>query len=157
MKKYSFMIALFLVLFALSACNNNSSSYKTEPIDVKLTVNPEKAEAGQLITFKASVTQGKAKVNDADEVTFEIWRSKSDNHERIIGLNPKNGVYTIEKSFAEEGTYYIISHVTARGMHTMPQKEFVVGTPSEKEDSPGAHSMDGMDMNHEESSNGTEK
>lgn len=155
MRKFIYLLAVCLFLLALTACSNDSGAGKTEPIDVKLTINPKKAEVNQPITFKASVTQGKEKVNDADEVKFEIWRSKSDHHETIIGLHPKNGVYTISKPFDQEGTYYIITHVTARSFHTMPLKEFVVGTPSEKEESPGAHSMDGMNMDHDDSNDGT--
>ena len=32
----------------------------------------------------------------------------------------------MEKTFDEAGTYRIVSHVTARGMHSMPLKELTV-------------------------------
>lgn len=152
MKKlvYVFIFCLFLSITA--ACGNQHEDHNNQPqmLEVDLSVNPEKGEVNKPITFKAKVTQGNEKVNDADEVTFEIWRSKDENHEKIDIKNPKNGVYSIEKTFQQEGTYYIISHVTARDMHNMPKKEFVVGTPSEPEDDQADNSMDGMDMDNGE-------
>ena len=60
--------------------------------------------------------------------------SKADKHEKVEIKHTENGIYRLEKSFPQEGTYYIISHVTARDMHNMPKKEFTIGTPSEPED-----------------------
>lgn len=117
-----------------------------EMVNVSLSVNPNPGQPNKPITFEAKVTQGKEKINDAD-VTFEIWRSKDEKHVKISIKHAEDGVYRLEKSFQQEGTYYIISHVTARDMHNMPKKEFTVGTPSEKEDSTSSSSMDGMDMN----------
>ena len=73
-------------------------------------------------------------MEDADKVTFEIWRSKDEKHEKIDVTHAEDGIYRLEKSFQQEGTYYIISHVTARDMHNMPKKEFIIGTASEPED-----------------------
>ncbi|WP_156509930.1 hypothetical protein [Rossellomorea aquimaris] len=44
-----------------------------------------------------------------------------------------NGIYTIKKTFKEEGIYYVQTHVTARDMHVMPKKQFVVGEVSAEE------------------------
>lgn len=148
MKKLVFMLIALLSVIAAVSCSkqNEESSKMPEMVNVSLSVNPNPGQPNKPITFEAKVTQGKEKINDAD-VTFEIWRSKDDRHEKISIKHAEAGVYRLEKSFQQEGTYYIISHVTARDMHNMPKKEFTVGTPSEKEDSTSSSSMDGMDMN----------
>jgi hypothetical protein len=145
MKKLLYFVAATLVFVVLVACGNgvNPSSDQPKMLNVKLSVSPNKGEVNQPITFEAKVTQGNEKVNDADEVLFEIWRAKDENHEKIAVKQPKNGVYHLEKSFKQEGTYYIVSHVTARGMHNMPKKEFIIGNPSEPE---SKDSMNGMKM-----------
>ncbi len=149
MKKLVYVFLSIFAVFALTACSSQKQQPKDsvpKMLEVNLTVSPAKGEVNQQVTFKAEVTQGSEKVNDADEVTFEIWRSKDPNHEKITIKNPKNGVYSLKKTFQQEGTYYIISHVTARGMHNMPKKEFVIGQPSEKEDSQSNSSMGDMKM-----------
>ncbi len=121
-------------------------------VEVILSIKPNPGELGKPVTFEAKVTQGKDQVDDA-EVIFEIWRAKNDNHEKVEIKHSENGVYRLEKSFNQEGTYYIISHVTARDMHNMPKKEFVVGTPSEPEDANAKNSMDNMDKDNMKESN----
>lgn len=145
MKKIAVLFLFLLLLFVLASCNQaKQSNNSLQILDVKLSISPVKGEVNKPITFKAKVTQGKENVNDADEVKFEIWRSKDPKHVSTIIKHAKNGAYQLEKSFTQEGTYYIISHVTARGMHTMPKKEFIIGKPSAPEDS--TQSMNGMDM-----------
>lgn len=148
MKKLVFILIALLSVTAAVSCSkqNEESSKMPEMVNVSLSVNPNPGQPNKPITFEAKVTQGKEKINDAD-VTFEIWRSKDEKHVKISIKHAEDGVYRLEKSFQQEGTYYIISHVTARDMHNMPKKEFTVGTPSEKEDSTSSSSMDGMDMN----------
>lgn len=121
-------------------------------VEVNLSIKPNPGELGKPVTFEAKVTQGKDQVEDA-EVIFEIWRAKNDKHEKVEIKHSENGVYRLEKSFNQEGTYYIISHVTARDMHNMPKKEFVVGTPSEPEDANAKNSMDNMDKDNMKESN----
>jgi len=146
-KKLIVFIVTILLVVALTSCNNQSST-NNEPkmVNVELTAKPKTGKVNEPITFEAKVTQGNEKVNDADEVVFEIWRSKSDKHEKFEIKHPKNGVYSLKKSFTEEGTYYIVSHVTARNMHNMPKKEFTVGSPSAPEDANSNSSMDGMNV-----------
>lgn len=148
MKKNLIWALAILTLLVLTACNKNQPSNEVpEMLDVKLTVNPEKGEINQPIIFEAKVTQGNENVEDAKSVKFEIWRAHAEEHEKIDVKHAEDGIYRLEKTFQEEGTYYIISHVTARDMHNMPKKEFVVGTPSEPEDpSDAKDSMEDMDM-----------
>jgi hypothetical protein len=149
MKKYlAGLISLLLLSFAVSCskAEEHQNTQMPELLEVKLSVNPEEAEPNQAITFEATVTQGKEAVTDADEVTFEIWRAHDEKHEKIDVKHAENGIYRLEKSFDREGTYYIISHVSARDMHNMPKKEFIVGSASEPEEANSTKSMDGMDM-----------
>lgn len=152
MKKIKLLSLLILALLVVSACgtkDNQNQAEKELPefVEVKLTVTPEHGQANEPIIFEAKVTQGEENVEDADEVKFEIWRANDVNHDKVKIEHAEDGIYRLEKSFAQEGTYYIISHVTARDMHTMPKKEFVIGTASEKEDpNESKDSMEGMDM-----------
>ena len=82
------------------------------------------------VVNEALVTQGDEEVKDANEVKFEIWKSGQEEHKKIIGKHQGNGIYSITKTFQEEGDYSIIAHVTARDMHNMPKKDIIVG-PSE--------------------------
>jgi tetrahydromethanopterin S-methyltransferase subunit B len=148
MKKIRLMFLSFLCVLALASCSSQKEKQSSIPkmLDVNLAISPQKGVVNQSITFKATVTQGKERVNDADEVTFEIWRSMNPNHEKIDVKKGENGVYSLTKTFQQDGTYYVISHITARGMHNMPKKEFIIGQPSEEENSKTDSSMKGMNM-----------
>ncbi|MCM3724232.1 FixH family protein [Neobacillus cucumis] len=152
MRKIVLMLITILSLSVAVSCSNKQEKTDDMPemVDVNLSVKPNPGEANKPIIFEAKVTQGKEKINDA-EVTFEVWRSKDPNHEKIALKHAEDGVYRLEKTFQQEGTYYIISHVTARDMHNMPMKEFTIGKPSEKEDSTSVHSMDGMNTDDHKS------
>jgi hypothetical protein len=152
MKKFKILSILILALLIVSACGNKDNQNQAdnelpEFVEVKLTVTPEHGQVNEPIIFETKVTQGEEDVEDADEVKFEIWRAKDENHEKVEVQHAEDGIYRLEMSFAQEGTYYIISHVTARDMHNMPKKEFVIGTASEPEDpKESKDSMEGMDM-----------
>lgn len=143
------LVLIFIVFFlVISACSGTDKSNDEIPkmLNVELTITPEKAKPNEPISFQAKVTYGDENVTDADKVTFEIWRSKDDNHEKIDVTHTKDGIYQLDKSFPTEGTYYIFSHVTAREMHNMPKKEFTVGEPSEPEE----NNSGGMEMDERE-------
>ncbi|MDN4526335.1 FixH family protein [Fictibacillus fluitans] len=76
--------------------------------------------------IKAAVSQNGEPVNAADEVLFEWWRSGEKKHQKVEIKEGKNGIYTLKTHDLKPGKYVVISHVTARGMHTMPKKEFSV-------------------------------
>ncbi|GLB61143.1 FixH family protein [Cytobacillus sp. NCCP-133] len=144
MKKLIYVMIPLMLLVSLTACNDNNTDGEEEPqfLDVKLSVNPEKAEVNEPVAFEAKVTYGEEEVTDADEVKFEVWRANEKEHEKILVEHAENGIYRLEKSFTEEGTYYIYSHVTARRMHNMPKKEFIIGQPSEPEEDSANAEMD---------------
>ncbi|MEH7075393.1 FixH family protein [Neobacillus drentensis] len=146
MKKFFVFFVIVLCLGIVVSCNKKDQGDSLpKMVDVNLSIKPNPGKINEPITFEAKVTQGKDKVNDA-EVIFEIWRSKADKHEKMEIKPAENGIYRLEKAFPQEGTYYIISHVTARDMHNMPKKEFTVGIPSEPEDENSSNSMENMNM-----------
>ena len=150
MKKW--LAGIAVMGFLLGGCSA-APSEEAEPkmLEVELPVNPEKADAGETVSFEAAIRYGDETVTDADEVKFEIWKSQDEHHDIIPVKAAKNGKYALEKSFTEEGTYYVYSHVTARDMHIMPKKEFIIGKPSEPEEE-GSSSMNGMEEHEEEHS-----
>ncbi|MFD1038858.1 FixH family protein [Virgibacillus byunsanensis] len=153
MKNISYLF-LFIIIVVLSACGQeeDSSSGNNEDavqaIDVQLEA-PEQVNADELTVFSATVTQADNPVEDADEVDFEIWKdTEKDESEMIEAKHEGNGVYAIEKAFSKEGIYMVQSHVTARGMHAMPQKEVRVG---DVEPSAEAESEHDDDSDHSDS------
>ena len=61
------------------------------------------------------------KNDDVEMIEFEI--EKKDGEGKGKMLNPKQvgeGVYEIQTSFSEPGTYTVQSHVSAKGTHNMP-------------------------------------
>lgn len=141
MKKGLMVTILLILIMILTACVQEEEE-TPQFLDVKLSITPELAEKGETVLFEAKVTYGEENVTDADEVAFEIWRSNDENHEKIKVKHKENGVYSLEKTFDVDGTYYVYAHVTARRMHNMPKKEFVVGTASDKEEGSSSPVMD---------------
>jgi hypothetical protein len=116
-------------LLLVAACSSSTSENNEIPqvVQVEIKTVPDTFHSGQVVQIEAHVTQGSEKVKDAQEVKFEIWKKDQDKHENTIETHSQNGVYRIEKTFPEDGIYYVIAHVTARDMHVMPKKELVVG------------------------------
>src|SRR6476469_4647719 len=97
MKMVRMIFLSVLCLVFLASCGNQKAKQDQMPemLNVDLSISPEKGEVNQPVTFKAKVTQGKEAVNDADEVTFEIWRSKDPNHEKVQIKKASNGIYSL--------------------------------------------------------------
>lgn len=150
---------LLLGLFLLAACSQNeandkeketSSENEVKALNVELTTSPEadSIKVGEEFSAQAKVTYGEESVNDAKEVRFEFWKEgqPQDDHEMIEGEFQKDGTYTMTKTVNEPGVYYVISHVTARGMHNMPQKKLVIGNPNmNTEENHKDHNQDSHD------------
>lgn len=118
-------ILTVLFFFILGGCAQENEEPLPEMVEVEIIL-PEVINRGEEIPLKAQITQGKEFVNDADSVQFEIWKEDQEAHEKVEAKNTKEGIYSLQKSFSESGKYIIIAHVTARGMHNMPKKEFIV-------------------------------
>jgi hypothetical protein len=132
------LVALILFGGIVAGCSNeknktqqNEETPSLEFIEVSIKT-PEQINLNEDIQIQAIVTQGTDQVDDASEVKFELWKVGQEEHEEIEAQHDGKGVYSITKTFSENGQYAVIAHVTARSMHTMPKKEFTVGTPEEE-------------------------
>ncbi|MEC0239840.1 FixH family protein [Paenibacillus dokdonensis] len=137
--KAATVVILATVPFMMSACSDSAHNAESgqglfqDVINVSIQTSPDKIVLNQPVTINASVSQGGDAVNDAKKVEFEVWKWGDKNHETLKGKHQGEGVYSIEKEFPSEGIYYVIAHVSARGMHNMPRRQLVVGNVSEKE------------------------
>ncbi|MNJ36789.1 FixH family protein [Paenibacillus bouchesdurhonensis] len=137
MKKWTAAL-LVLVIAVLAGCSSASDQTRLlneipEIIEVQIQSDPEELKLGESVAIQAKVTQGGEDVTDAKSVIFEVWYSGDEEHEMLEGTHTGNGVYGIERTFDKDGVYNVIAHVTARDMHNMPRKQFIVGTVSEEE------------------------
>ncbi|RKQ35545.1 FixH family protein [Oceanobacillus halophilus] len=130
MKKNKFLLVslVSIMVVTLIACNgdtnNETEELKELIVDFQL---PESVSAGETIELKAVVTYGDEIVEDADEVTFEIWeQDDEENSIKIEANNNGDGSYTAETTFDTEGTYEMYAHTTARDLHTMPLESIEV-------------------------------
>ncbi|OKL36445.1 hypothetical protein BLL40_10540 [Domibacillus mangrovi] len=131
-------MALICVLLFLSACtasSDQSSQTTSAPKAVEVEiVLPEEIALNEESTLKVRLTQDQENIEDAEDVQFEIWKASSrEENELIEAKHEKEGIYSVKKMFQEDGIYYVQTHVTARNMHVMPKKQFIVGTVSEEE------------------------
>lgn len=124
---------MLIALFIIAGCSNKqeirNNEESPELIEVSVEINSPTIKIHEAVVIKAKVTQGKDVVKDATEVKFEIWRDgdSEDDHEKLEGeINQTEGVYYINKTFHQPGLYYVITHVTARNMHSMPKLELEV-------------------------------
>ncbi|RHW38110.1 hypothetical protein D1B31_15145 [Neobacillus notoginsengisoli] len=145
------LLAVALVGCADGEDQDNSAGTNEPPklIEVEILL-PDKIDPNVETEIKTHVTQDGENVEDANEVKFEVFKAGDKDHEMLEAKHIGDGVYGVKKTFTEEGNYVVISHVTAREMHNMPKKEFVVGNPSEAESEHG--SSGGHEHGHGESS-----
>ncbi len=127
MKKW---LGLLMVVMILTGCAKTASvedMHHNDLIDVQLTWDREIIGKDDKVTFSTDVLQNGSVVLDADEVEYEIWLEGTPKDQRekvVVKINDEK--YQLEKTFTETGTYFVIVHVTARGVHSMPKKTFVV-------------------------------
>jgi plastocyanin len=143
MRKKLWLMMLALVLVVLAGCGNKADSNDEldglTALEVEFEV-PETLDVGETLVLEAIVTYGGESVEDADEVVFEVWeRGKQDESEKIDSKNNRDGTYTAEVTFEEDGIYEMYAHTTAREMHTMPKREVTVGEGGHYEDEHDDH------------------
>lgn len=135
MKRFLVFCGALFIIFAISGCSkSNDPTDELKPIEVTIQIQPEVFKANEEVTIQALVSHGDEKVNDANEVAFEIQRQGEKEREIINAESKGEGVYEIKTTFPVNGTYDVIAHVTARDMHVMPKKELIVGEPAAEED-----------------------
>jgi hypothetical protein len=114
--KNTILLFISVTVFVLSGCGNGNTNHQAENreelptmIEVNLSVNPENPESNEEVTLQAVVTQGDERVDDANEVAFEVWKDGEEDHQKFEGSHQGEGVYSITKTFEEAGVYYVLS------------------------------------------------
>ncbi|GIM46225.1 hypothetical protein DNHGIG_17740 [Collibacillus ludicampi] len=123
------LAALTIVTFAWGCSSNTTetASLDSSPLHVSFsTTPPSTVKVGDQVTITVTVSQNGKPVEDAKDVTFEVWKEKQDQHEMIKANKNGDGVYSIPYTFRQEGTYFIMYHVTARDQHSMQKMELKV-------------------------------
>lgn len=153
MKKKYFAAGTALIALLMTGCGQNDQAKTNDtaaeetavvPISVDLSV-PETGAAAEQISLKAVVTQGEEKVDDANEVVYEIWEDgKKEDSWKVDSEMTEKGIYEAKTKFDREGQYHVQVHVTARDMHTMPTKEITIG-----EVAAGDHTEEGHHGGHD--------
>lgn len=144
MKKMKHLLfPLAIMLLAGCAADSEQPSEEHNQKEQTMDEQPQMLEANILVpkminpneevTLKVEVTQGDEKVEDANEVMFEIWQDDKEKSEMIEAEHEGNGVYTIKTTFEQDGVYHVQTHVTARDLHVMPTIQVAVGEVSEDE------------------------
>lgn len=115
----------------MAGCSGNKNNALNEdmpkPLEVELSV-PETAGVKEAVVLKATVTYGEEKVEDADEVVFEIWEEgKKSESEMLDSTNKGDGTYEANTSFEQDGVFEVQVHVTAKQQHNMPKSSIQVG------------------------------
>jgi hypothetical protein len=130
MKKIRYFMVCFLLLF-LVACNQETGSLEKEvsgpitPLMVEIESEGELI-VGQPIKLTALVKQNSETIDQLDDIVFEIRQSGKESKEMLKPKHEGSGEYVQEYIFNEKGSYFIIAHVTANGMHVMPEKELFI-------------------------------
>jgi hypothetical protein len=107
MKK--FLILFITLFFMMTGCSNSESGANKEEEPELLEVDliaPEDILAGNEVVLAAEVTQGEGKVEDADEVTFEVRKVGDEDSEMIEATHKGKGMYEIKKTFKEDGSIW---------------------------------------------------
>ncbi|GEN34051.1 MULTISPECIES: FixH family protein [Aneurinibacillus] len=133
MRRYpQIIIGCFVLLLAfyLGGCGNekqNGERKVPEKLQVQFVAEPQSPQPEEETTFSVTVTQGGEKVNDADDVKFEIWREgQKEKHTMVPAEKSGEGVYSAKQKFDKPGTYYVMYHIDARGLHSMTNHKIEV-------------------------------
>jgi hypothetical protein len=144
MKKIAVVLVLLIGIIAGCSSKKDEAGQvdsNTTPAIIEVSIQmPDTINPNEEVTIQALVTQGSEKVDDANEVKFEIEKVGQEDNETVEGQNDGKGIYSIKKTFTENGDYKVTAHVTARSMHSMPNKEFTVGTTVGEEGHEEGHS-----------------
>lgn len=136
--QFALLTMLLLILAACSSANDHGHDHDhnnqmtlepTVPVQVEVLTDPAEIKVGLEVRIMAKVTQGDELVDDAERVKFELWMEgqNEDEHVHMDGEHQGEGIYSITYTFDQPGTYYVIPHTDARGMHTMPTATLQVG------------------------------
>lgn len=81
------VILIFAVLLTTACSAKIDKSDDVPQIIEADIILPEKIAVNEEHTFKVKVTQGQEKVEDADDVQFEIWKANHKEQSELIRAN----------------------------------------------------------------------
>ncbi|MFG6149782.1 FixH family protein [Halobacillus sp. B23F22_1] len=151
-------LIIFTCIILLAACgtsqdNESASEEDTEIVqpEVEVVFEDEPLPISEETSIQAIVTADDEPIIDADYVEFEIWNEAEgeEESETIEAEHQEEGLYEIDYTFEESGTYQVIAHTQARDVHTMPQVEVQVG---DKKQTGHEHDME-EESNHDHGKN----
>lgn len=120
-KKIVCLVSICGFLIGCGVDQEQEASAEPKMLDVKLN-GPSEVSKDETVIFKAVVTYGDEKVENADDVQFEIEKENAEGQgEMIEAKHRKDGIYEVETDFQEPGIYTVQSHVTAKDSHNMPK------------------------------------
>ncbi|TXC85820.1 FixH family protein [Metabacillus litoralis] len=137
MRNKSFYLLLMLLLLFLSACSNQKDVAMLYPQESPINIDillPETITVNENTNFKVQLTQAGKAVENPDFVHFEIWNQEGTvYHSMEEAVEEGNGIYSLSKELEQEGLYFIKIHASSNGSIIIPQKQFVVGSLTEKD------------------------
>jgi len=157
MKRSLFGVMIASLALVLAACSSSNDDVDTSdetpqsliPVEAEFNIEEQK-QPGDEITLEVEVTQGDEAVDDANEVSFEVWMANDKEHfEMIESTHDGDGIYSATYNVEEEAVYFVQVHITARGTHVMPRMEVTVGNPDTTEVEEG--NDESHDQNDEDS------
>ncbi|WP_096440096.1 FixH family protein [Alteribacter populi] len=148
------LLSFVLVSTLMVACGQDEEQNQSsdipesfEPIEVEVQMD-EEGEQGEW-ALEALVTQEDQPVNDANEVTFEVWKQgEKEGSDMIDHEDVNEGVYSVSYTFEEDGIFFVTPHVTARGMHVMPTHEIAIGNVEDEATEGEDHESEAGDHHH---------
>lgn len=129
MKKLS--ILLLVLVIAMVGCSKGNELRRSQEVKGTIQV-PESIKPNEKISIRILVTQGDKKIEDADDVQFQVEKEGYINQEMTEANHQGNGVYSTDYTFKEDGEYMITAHVTVKGDMKMFRKKVTVGNPEKK-------------------------
>ena len=123
-KKIIIGVLLSMMLVACQAkAQPEGEEVSSQLIPLTAVIKTEGAKVrGTEMKLVASVMQGSKVVEEADDVVFEVRKAGQDERKMLPAEHMAKGDYSSSYTFEEVGKYYIVVHVTANGMHVMPEK-----------------------------------
>lgn len=132
---------LTILIVLVTGCTDSkdaATNEMPEMIKVQLMI-PDKVPIQEPVALQIKLTQGGKPVEAADHVQFQVWNELDGAPEQALmsaedlkemgALDAKEvdkGLYEIQHTFEEPGTYIVQVHVTHGAMHSMPKKKIIV-------------------------------
>lgn len=130
LKKIQWMSVSIILVLIVGCTTSNTQNVELEMpaiLEVQVLTSSDNPSVGEEVRIEAVITQAGEIVDDASDVSFEVWEINNDDHEMIVGVYDGEGIYFTNKVFETDGKFNIVAHITAREQHTMPKIELLVG------------------------------